>query len=77
MLGAPLAGDCVPAKRARLAMLHKSPYNHMYLRLPPSIQSILMKKGITPAQQDGELLRDMCGDPETSKYIDFCADLIL
>jgi hypothetical protein len=36
-----------------------------------------MKRGITPAQQDGELLRDMCIDPETGKHTDFWADLIL
>ena len=72
-----LPGDSVPGKRARLAMLHRSPYQTAFLRLPPSIQSILMKRGFTPAQQDGELLRDLCFDPDTHTHTDYWADLLL
>ena len=36
-----------------------------------------MKRGFTPAQQDGELLRDLCFDPDTHIHTDYWADLLL
>jgi hypothetical protein len=54
-----------------------SPHKRCFLKLPHNIQNILVKRGFTPAQQDGELLSAMCIDPNTNTHADFWADLVL